>query len=255
MATPLCSPIATGPAVSVVIPTLNEARTLPRLLASLACVRARSLDVIVVDARSEDDTTCVVERFRSTAPAHVRVRCLSSEWRNVSHQRNLGGRAAIHDLVLFLDADTLIDPPERFAELVDAFVDGRLAAATCRFRPIERDLRAEFYFSLLHGFQRVMQGLDPYAMGACILTTRSVLRRTGGFDPRLRVNEDANFCGKAAAIGRFRVLPVTLRVSARRFRHVGYLRMGVRYVGIFIDRCLHGEAWDDRIAYPCDARD
>lgn len=232
--------------VSIVIPTLNEEHCLPRLLKSLSLAGPRKLDVIVVDGQSDDATCEVVERFRDAAPPHIALRLFTSPVRNVSAQRNQGAVAARHETILFLDADTVIAGPGELDALVDRFRKGRLAVASCRFRPVERDLRAEAYYTLLYCFQKMTERWDPYPMGACIITTREVFRYCGGFDPRLRVNEDANFCRKAACVGRFRILPVSIHVSARRFAEHGYLWMGLRHLRIYLARRLRGEAYDDR---------
>jgi glycosyltransferase involved in cell wall biosynthesis len=237
-------PIAHCP-VSIVIPTLNEERFLPRLLRTLVRGTRRPLEVIVVDGHSDDSTCDVVERFRRVAPPHVAVRLLTSPARNVSTQRNRGAEVARHETIVFLDADVAI-APGRLDALVNRFRAGRLAAASCRFRPLQRDRRAGLYYALLYGFHKAVERWDPYAMGACIVTTREVFRHCGGFDPRLRVNEDANFCRKAACIGRFRVLPITIHLSARRFAKHGYLWTGLRYLRIYLDRRLHGEDYDER---------
>lgn len=234
--------------VSIVIPTLNEERFLPRLLRSLARGTRRPLDLIVVDGRSDDATCDVVERFRRVARPHVAVRLLTSPVRNVSAQRNQGAEVARHETIVFLDADVAI-ARGRLDALVDRFHAGRLAVASCRFRPLEHDRRAELYYALIYGFHKAVERWDPYAMGACILTTREVFRHCGGFDSRLRLNEDANFCRKAACLGRFRILPVALHVSARRFKKYGYLRMGLRYLRIYLRRRVRGEAWDERFSY------
>jgi hypothetical protein len=81
------------------------------------------------------------------------------------------------------------------------------------------------------------------------MTTREVFRRCSGFDPSIRVNEDAHFCQSASRLGRFTVLSVAIGVSTRRFAKYGYLRMGMEYVRIFLDRTFRGEARDERIKY------
>lgn len=235
--------------ISIIIPTLNEERYLPTLLASLlAC--DHELEIIVVDARSEDATLAVVERHQQLAPQHITIRSLVSTVRNIGHQRNLGARQAAHDTLVFLDADTAIPSPMHLRQLLERFHADTLAAASCRFLPLEPDWRASAYFGFLYGFQRTMARLgNPYAMGACLLTRRDVFTKTGGFDPSIRINEDAEYCLRASALGGFRILPVALQTSTRRFRKHGYLKMGLRYLRIFAHRTLHGETRDDRIPY------
>src|SRR5262249_24726976 len=188
-------------------------------------------------------------RFAPVAPSMVPLRVPPSPVRTVSAQRTRGAAAARHETLLFLDADVVVESWGQLDTLVDRFHQCGLAAASCRFRPVEHDLRAEAYYALLYGFHKLVERWDPYAMGACIITTRDVFRYCGGFDPRLRVNEDANFCRKAACLGPFRILPVSVRVSARRFARHGYLRMGLRYLRIYLDRRFRGEAYDERHTY------
>jgi hypothetical protein len=76
-----------------------------------------------------------------------------------------------------------------------------------------------------------------------------VFERIGGFDETIRVNEDAFYVECASKHGPFRVLPHALRTSTRRFDKDGYVRMGARYVRIWLDRTFRGELRDDRIKY------
>jgi GT2 family glycosyltransferase len=148
-----------------------------------------------------------------------------------------------------LDADTCIPEPDRIQELVTAFVREGLAAASCRFLPIDKDPRALLYYTTLYGFHKLVEKRDPYALGACIVTTKTVFKKLHGFDPTIRVNEDANYCLRASNIGPFRVLPTVLQISTRRFRKEGYFRMGFTYVWMFVTRTLWGERRDDKIPY------
>jgi len=105
------------------------------------------------------------------------------------------------------------------------------------------------YYRLLFLFHKTLERWNPYALGACIITTREVFRRCGGFDPSIRVNEDAHYCQSASRKGRFTVLPVAIGTSTRRFAKYGYLRMGVQYLRIFLHRTFRGELRDDQIRY------
>lgn len=235
--------------ISVIIPALNEERYLPTLLASLlAC--DHELEIIVVDGQSEDGTLQVVEQFVGQAPRHITIRAIASTVKNVSHQRNLGVKHSSHDTLIFLDADTAVPAPTHLRQLLEHFHAGQLAAASCRFLPLEPDWRARAYFAFLYRFHRLMARLNnPYALGACLITRRDIFDRIGGFDATIRINEDAEYCLRASKHGDFRILPVALQTSTRRFRKHGYLRMGLRYLRIFLSRTFRGEARHDRIPY------
>lgn len=235
--------------ISVIIPTLNEERYLPTLLSSLLRCTFKQMEIIVVDGKSGDDTQKVVKEFQHKAPPMITVRLLVSNRRNVSYQRNLGASKASHNTLLFLDADTLIPSPEKLRELLARFAVGGYGAATCRFMPLEPDLRAMLYFAILYIFHKIMEWFSPYALGACIITTKETWMKVNGFDPSIKVNEDANFVMKAKRFGGFKVLPVSLEISTRRFKKHGYLRMGLQYVRIFFRRTFRGELKDGTIEY------
>lgn len=242
-------PIKDMPPVSIIIPTLNEERYLPILLESLFRCPEPPMEIIVVDGKSEDKTLDVVEYYQQIAPAHIELKSVSSDKRGVSYQRNFGAEHAKHDVLIFFDADVSIPNPDRVRELVSQFSESGLVAASCRFLPLDRDPRGHLYYTTLYGFHKLVEKLDPYALGACIITTKSVFRTCHGFDPSITVNEDANFCKRATDHGTFRVLPVILQISTRRFRKYGYLRMGFWYIVMFLRRTFFGESRDDRIPY------
>jgi glycosyltransferase involved in cell wall biosynthesis len=93
------------PFFSIVIPTLNEAKFLPRLLDDLTAQIWPDFEVIVVDAGSDDGTADEAEKFAG----RLKLTIIQSKKRGVSIQRNLGGDRARADWVIFMDADNRID--------------------------------------------------------------------------------------------------------------------------------------------------
>jgi rSAM/selenodomain-associated transferase 2 len=94
--------------LSIVVPTLNEARGIVATLASLQTLRDRGHEVIVVDGGSQDGTPALA------APLADRV--LSAP-RGRARQMNCGAAAASGDALLFLHADTRL--PEGAATVVE----------------------------------------------------------------------------------------------------------------------------------------
>ena len=89
--------------ISVVIPTYNRARLLPRALASVIAAAADNDEIIVVDDGSTDDTSAVVAAVG--APWYGRLRYLQVTNGGAGRARNTGVAAARHDLVAFADSD------------------------------------------------------------------------------------------------------------------------------------------------------
>jgi hypothetical protein len=116
---------ATGsPRVSVIIPTLNEAKNLPHVFAKLS----RSLhEVIIVDGFSTDDTLDVVRRLRPDA------KIVLQQQRGKGDALRCGFAAATGEIIVMLDADGSADPAE-IPAFVKALVEGADFAKGSRFR-------------------------------------------------------------------------------------------------------------------------
>lgn len=85
--------------LSVVVITRNEAKNLPRLLAS---VRGLAGEIIVFDSGSTDDTVALAEA--------AGARVVDCEWKGWSATKNAANEAARGRWILSLDADEALDP-------------------------------------------------------------------------------------------------------------------------------------------------
>ena len=97
----------TNPALSIIIPTLNEERYLPTLLTDLSRQTYRDFEVIIVDGHSTDRTVAKANLFAHRLPL---FKIVASPVRDVCRQRNLGAGEAQAETLLFLDADNRIAP-------------------------------------------------------------------------------------------------------------------------------------------------
>ena len=96
-----------APLVSVVVPTYNRAYCLPRTVDSALGQTHPSVEVIIVDDGSRDETADVVAaRYGNDA----RVRLIRQANGGVSAARNTGLRAARGDYVALLDSDDVWEP-------------------------------------------------------------------------------------------------------------------------------------------------
>src|SRR5215475_1297247 len=111
------------PRVSVVVPTLNEARNLPYVFSRLP---ADIHEVIVVDGHSVDDTIAVARQLRPD------VRVVQQTRRGKGNALACGFEAATGDVIAMVDADGSADPGE-IPRFVAALVDGADFAKGTRF--------------------------------------------------------------------------------------------------------------------------
>jgi len=111
------------PKVTVVIPTLNEARNLPHVFAKLP----QGLhEVIVVDGNSVDDTVATARMLRPDVRIITQNRC------GKGNALACGFAAATGDVIAMVDADGSADPAE-IPQFVQALLDGADFAKGTRF--------------------------------------------------------------------------------------------------------------------------
>jgi glycosyltransferase involved in cell wall biosynthesis len=233
--------------VSVVIPTLNEEHYLPKLLLSLIDIGSKDLEVIVVDGHSQDQTKQVAQRFMKDYP-ELQLRFFETNNRNVSDQRNKGAAEAKHDVIIFVDADMILSK-KTLEKVLDEFTAKNYSAATTRVSPIDNHPIAYLYYWIYFFFQKNLAKKNPYAMGAFLMTRKDVWTKLGGFDQTIKINEDANFVQRAREFGPILISSLANKISTRRFQKEGYLRMGIKYLKIWLHRTFRGEIRDDRFNY------
>lgn len=96
-----------APRISVCVPARNEAKVIDRLLASLDAQDHDAFEVIVVDDRSEDDTTARATTHRATVVSGVEP---PEGWLGKNWALHQAVAVARGDLLLFVDADTWHHP-------------------------------------------------------------------------------------------------------------------------------------------------
>jgi glycosyltransferase involved in cell wall biosynthesis len=111
------------PKISVVIPTLNEARNLPHVFDRLP---AELHEVIIIDGHSVDDTLVTARHLRSD------VRIILQTRSGKGNALACGFAAATGDVIVTLDADGSTDPGE-IPHFVQALLSGADFAKGTRF--------------------------------------------------------------------------------------------------------------------------
>jgi rSAM/selenodomain-associated transferase 2 len=89
------------PKLSIVMPVLNEAASLPGAMQALGALRQRGVEVVVVDGGSTDGTLAL---------ARVAADAATTSPRGRARQMNAGAGLARADVLLFLHADTQLPP-------------------------------------------------------------------------------------------------------------------------------------------------
>ena len=236
------------PFFSIVIPCLNEEKSLPLLLQDLVNQTLQDFEVIVVDGNSKDKTVENANKFKKLLPS---LSILHSKIRNVSVQRNMGGEAGKGTYLLFNDADNRL--PKHFLEGVkyhigvkptDMFTTWCLPDSNRRSdKAIATNLNLLTETGLLLG--------TPGALGAMIGCRRKIFGKIGGFNPEVAFAEDSEFIRHGYRKGyTFSIIREPRYVySLRRFRKIGTLKLLQKYAILNL-KIMTNQEVDQKKEYP-----
>jgi len=207
--------------ISIVIPAFNEEGYLGETLASLN--RAKTFlqgegglpaEIIVVDNDSDDSTADVARALSATVAREKQ--------HNVAKVRNSGAKLSSGDVLVFVDADTVV-PDKLLSRIVEAMSDEYCfgGAVDPDYRPMK--LTVKIYLK----FWRILGRLTGMAQGATQFCRRDLFLALNGYDETLFMGEDVDFHwrlkriakrqnGSVVFIEDLRVVPSTRRFDQWR---------------------------------------
>jgi glycosyltransferase involved in cell wall biosynthesis len=224
------------PAVTVVVPTLNEAPALPRVLVPLRAVATEmDLEIVVSDGGSTDDTLATALGLADHVVVHR-----GPERQTIGAGRNAGARAGSGRVILFINADVRF--PDDIKGLLTDVVSaaGSAGASTCsvRVHPDEATLADRVVLASCDAVFRAWSAVGRgMGRGECQAVRRDVFDAVGGYDETLAAGEDFELFDRIVREGRrrrrdlegdFGVHIVRDRViyeDPRRYRRRGYPRV------------------------------
>jgi rSAM/selenodomain-associated transferase 2 len=198
-------------AVSIIMPTLNEASCIAATLASLRELSPH--EVLVVDGGSTDDTV---------AQAQGADRVLTSPPRRAA-QMNHGAAHATGDVLLFLHADCTLQPGA--LQAAERMLARRGVVAGCFRMTVTSPRRVYRLIDAAATARAWWTGLVYGDQG--LFVRRDAFERVGGF-PALTFMEDVFISRALGRQGRIVVAPARIYVSDRRWRRVGVARQTLR---------------------------
>lgn len=183
------------PLVSIIIPCYNAGRWLAQTLESALAQTHPSIEIIVVDDGSSDNSLAIARSFE---PRGVCVVAQANS--GASAARNHGLRLARGEFILFLDADDLLSPDAvaRQATALEGKPDHIAFGAWARFH----DDPAAAVFTphpgwhdspALDWIKETWRDTEPMYQCGNFLIPRPLLNRAGGWDERLSLIDDFEF--------------------------------------------------------------
>ena len=164
--------------LSIIIPTLNEAEGIERLLTHLHKIKSPKVtsEIIVTDGGSTDETKTLVKK-------HFCQTRFVEERKGRARQMNMGAEKANGEMLFFLHADTY--PPKGFDEVILSSVSEKKQAGSFRMK-FDKDT---FFFNFWSWFTRfkwdVASGGDQ-----SLFIAKKLFDQIGGFNNSWLVMED-----------------------------------------------------------------
>lgn len=210
------------PMVSVIIPAHNEENYLGPTLDALNQQDYPKIEIVVV-ANGCSDHTAVVARNR----CH-RLIILSEKGLCVA--RNLGARIARGELLVFLDADTTVEPDA--LEIIVSQFTREYAAGTLKAIP-DRDRLA---YRMLYQVKNFLHRWSLYQGSAgVIICWKKHFEATGGFDEALQVRENSELIRKLKKFGKYKCISQSAATtSMRRYEKRGFRRTVMLWVKLWL---------------------
>ncbi len=231
--------------MSVIIITLNEEKTLGRLMGDLKQQTAKNFEVIVVDSNSEDRTVAVAMEHGADFSEFSVV---EMDNRGTSLGRNTGAENAKYEHLVFLDADSRVDVD--FIEKAQTVMKkAGLKVAGGRMKTNNSDTLIRLGIKSFDWGMVLTQYVFPTAVGACIFSTKTVHQEIGGFDTRISLCEDCDYVKRASKTHKFRMIPVFFEFDTRRLTEQGVIKTGFTYLKANLYRMMFGEMTKNQIPY------
>lgn len=203
--------------ISVIIPTLNEESYLPDCIKSILnqSLHRNMYEIIVTDSHSSDKTPEIAKKYTDYL--------LDVPRKGAGAARNAGAEIANGEILLFLDADTMISR-NFMNEVLKSLNEEQFVGGTCDIYPSDGTPFGNAFFKIINVIYRLVYFFGrPHAQTKCCFYRTNVFRVLGGFTEDLIVTEDQEMAWRASKMGKMIYLKTTAAHSSmRREKTLGY---------------------------------
>ncbi len=230
--------------ISIIIPILNEANTIIRLLEylSLNSSSGNIEEVLVVDGGSSDGSQNLISDFTSLNEFSIssKVELINSE-KGRAQQMNLGAKHASGDILYFLHADSI--PPKNFDQAILKSIDAETNAGCFRMK-----------FDQSHPVLKFSQWFTRFNLRICrggdqsLFITKRLFDTLDGYNEDFIIYEDNEFIGRIYKATTFKVAPEYLTTSSRRYAQNGSWKLQYHFTRIHLKK-LFGASPDELYQY------
>ena len=236
--------------VSVIIPARNEEGYIGPCIKAVKAQDFDDYEIIVIDNRSSDNTAQIAKGLGA--------RIVSEPVVGITRARERGRRSANGDLLLYLDADTIIPPSylSRLFEFLEAHKN--IVAVSNPYLFYDGNWRintyAKFFFKgffliyyrLLKAFK-----IPKVLFGPNFAVRKEILEEIGGFDQQIEFyGEDVDVSKRISKVGEIGFLEgIYTLTSARRYRQQGTLKVTLIYFANYISIFLFNRPYEYKASH------
>lgn len=223
--------------ISIIIPVLNEAENIDRLLRHLTenSSSENISEIIVIDGGSSDKTVEIIKNFT------LRDIILISSKKGRAKQMNVGAKASTENILYFLHADTF--PPKNYDEFILDKVQKGHEAGCFRMQ-----------FDSNHWWLKLTGWLTKFNLKVCrggdqsLFITKALFNTIGGYNENYTIYEDNILIGELYKRKQFTVINQKITTSARLYKKVGVWKLQYHFLAIYLKKWL-GASADEMLAY------
>ncbi len=210
---------------TVIVTAYNQDWVLAETLKSVASQTYRPLECVIVDDGSSDDTPNIIARFIEEHHVAISINSIRQPNRGAQLARDAGVQASTGEFVQFLDGDDLLRP-DKLAVQID-FLSSPAGKNTVivygdakwLYDDGQRVVEGEKIGlgpvrDVLESLLDVVKFNPPFSY----LCRRTILERCGGWDSRLRINDDVEYF---------------LRMACRALQYGGEIRYISAITGLY----------------------
>lgn len=207
------------PAISIIIPVLDEAQNLRELIPLLKKEGSDFIvDLIVVDGGSKDDSVAVANSLGA--------RVFTTENASRAIQMNLGAKYAKGNTLFFVHADTR--PVNSFVTDVHSARINGYQAGCFRYQFDSDSLLLQ-----INSWFTQFNGLFSGGGDQTLFISRDFFDTLGGYDTQFCLMEDFELVKRIKKKTKFFIIPKSITVSARKYRENSWLRVQLANLLVF----------------------
>jgi len=222
------------PRVSVIITTKNEEKHIESCLMSLRCQTFRDFEVIVSDAKSRDNTVKIARKYADKVIVQES---------NVSKGRNIGVSKARGDILVFVDADTIL-LPDTLGKVIGAFKNKKVVGATCPVLPLTTKVKYVWVYTFFSNFEKASIRMNrPQIAGFFCAYRRDAFERIGGFDEHVGILEDFHLSRRIGALGKISFVESTFVLTSHRRLEAMGAKMPEKYIRAWLKMLATGRSF------------